>query len=253
MTELENDIVLGIQSVYDVAPFELSKEEQEKKTTEIREKTTKTSDKNAEKKAPVKPSQPKQPAQKTAKQASSQPANPTNNRERCIKTIENFMEAYLYLPDFADVASNLKRLEDICDKQVDWTKNAINEIKSDSSVTNDAEFAEIKVQASGFFTSVANTLKAYDDVNIFNQKKQSIENMKSVFLDDEYKKYFEKEGFAKQYNDARKKLELVLKNREKAKQAYEAVEKKAGIIRKDLNTLEVEVNKQKARLQERQK
>ena len=218
--DLEDEIRLGMQSVYDANPIE-----------SINAKDVK-----------VPPKAPKKPAPKKNIDKEEQ--------AQYARILTAFYEDYEKLPNFALIANDLKTLNEDYKSNKAWIKDTKEKLKTDKVVPTDKEWANIKSQSQALCERSEILFKNYKENNLFEVKVKNIKEMSDFFANEEILEKYKSIGLEKEFLQAKEKMDDYLSTRDEAHKLLVNAQKTYGEVKVGLKELDIERANQKARLGE---
>ena len=243
--EMEEENILGIGGIYDTNPQEsvnvneLTPQEKQEIKKEVQNKQ-----KAPQKKAPQKA--PQKPARKVVQVSKEEIEQ--------FKQILNLFDAeFENMPNYELVKEDLQKLDGNFEQNKKWIAENKQKIKADKVVPTDKQWNDITNQAKTLFDDADKLFAKYKGNGIFDLKQESLDNMKQIFLNNEYMEKFDSAGLIKEYRQARQKVQEFLTLKEETINLHNSVQNKYNEVKKGFKEVEAERNKQKARLGEKAK
>jgi len=226
MAKNDNKISIGIPNIYDEVPLSKNVENQKKTNTTTQQKTTTTA---------------KKTNTATTSKTTAKPSAKGKHYDQCVATLKNFYEAYKALPKFELVIENLNMINEEVAEKREWMDISLLNLKTGKAMTYREEFNTIKMQADTFFFQCNNAMDKYNSSNIFEIKKDSIENMKKVFFNEKCRKVYESEGLKKEFEEAEQKVKEFLAKRDTARDLLNTAIRTINSAKKEYKNFEQEV------------
>ena len=223
MAQIDEEIRLGMQSVYDASPIEsvnsLSNDEMSSSKGALNRKTSAQA---------VKGSQ----------------------EAKCLEMIELFDKEAKGFIDYKDVEARAKATKVVFEDKKNWLIDYIQQVKSDKNIISDSEWANIRSQADMLFETTKITQQKYKSQNVFHTQDKLINDFGKIYLDDSMYDVFREQNLGEAYLDCRNKLNRQLANRDNAERVYNETMQVYDDVVSLFDEFEKERNKQKTRTAE---
>ena len=232
MADYEDEIILGLQSIYDANPIEsvstLSNED-------------KMENQAKESKGVV--SQPQNSNDKTQETKNEN----ISDRENCLNMVEDFKTVSKEFKDYKEVEKWSKETQKMFEEKKEWAKQRIEKVKSGQLVISDSEWAENRNQAENLFAEADRIKIDFANNNTFHAQDSVYDSYKQVFMDEKTFEYFQKQHLNEKYLDCSARLQRQYKERDEAEKAFKDAMKTYQEAKDLFIELDKERSKQKSR------
>ena len=232
MADYDDEIILGLQSIYDANPIEsvstLSNEDKNK--NELNEDKAKLN-------------QPK--VEENAKEDAGR--NNISDKENCLNMVQSFQTISKEFKDYKEVEKWSKETQKMFEEKKEWAKQRIEKVKSGQLVITDSEWAENRNQAENLFAEADRIKQDFANNNTFHAQDSVYDAYKKVFMDEKTFEYFQSQHLNEKYLDCSARLQRQYKERDDAEKAFKDAMKTYEEAKNLFIELDKERSKQKSR------
>ena len=232
MAQYEDEIVLGLQSIYDANPIESvstlpNDDKMENQLKESKGLLNSTQDNNV-------------------KTEDAKNEN-VSDKENCLNMVENFKTISKEFKDYKEVEKWSKEAQTMFEGKKDWAKQRIAKVKTGQLVISDGEWAENRNQAENLFAEADRIKIDFANNNTFHAQDSIYDSYKKVFMDEKTFEYFQKQHLNEKYLDCSARLQRQYKERDEAEKAFKDAMKTYQEAKDLFIELDKERSKQKSR------